>query len=151
MLWLKWKETNDGTRRSAAKPDDDPPARRAGEWQGYRALRPADLRHDRPSLSRSRRTGHLALQGQGLRRDEGQGARAAGGISRLQPALATAHPGVASRAGLPDLPDPGRPERLQSLPRAADAGGSAGGYRGVSRAAVRGRGGTGQVTSAASV
>ncbi len=61
------------------------------------------------------------------------------------------HPGVAGRAGLPDLPDSGRPERLQSLPRAADAGGSAGGHRGVSRAAVRGRGGTGPVASAASV
>ena len=49
----------------------------------------------------------------------------------------------------PICPTPDDPNACNPVPRAADAGGGAGGHRGVSRAAVRGRGGTGQVASVA--
>ncbi|CAA9529767.1 MAG: hypothetical protein AVDCRST_MAG73-833, partial [uncultured Thermomicrobiales bacterium] len=128
-------------RRPSPKPDDGPPARRARPRRGHRPLRPPHLRHDRPPLRRPRRVGGAAGQGQGHRRGEGQVPGDAGRGAQLQPARPGQDHGVAGPAGLPDLPQPRRPRRLQPLPRVDHPRGRPRRHRGVPGAEVRRDGG----------
>ncbi|CAA9437586.1 MAG: hypothetical protein AVDCRST_MAG01-01-3362, partial [uncultured Rubrobacteraceae bacterium] len=107
-----------GGRGSATEPDDGTYAGCPGERGGHRPLRAAGLRHDRAPLRGQRGAGRAADPGSRRRRAGDKGARAAGPGEGLQPAEAGEDPGVPGPAGLPHLPEPRRPGRLQSVPGA---------------------------------